>query len=442
MLEYAAMGVGPGRGMTQSERNSVAWRQVLPVIAAFAILSTYAQFATRLEQGPDEPSHLEYIHILAWEHRLPTVAETHIVQHPPGYYAMMAVLWRLVGVEQRPLSLPRNYDSPDFMTPRGVVGRRVLRGASMLVGCATLWILALTIAALGVPPRHQGWILISIAANPMLQYIAAVVGNEILSVCYSSLICLCLVRWYRTGGLTVRGAAGLGVLVGLGLWIKVTTVFCVPALLVALWSAGPKAERLPRLLASLAALAVLGCGWPLYCHHISGDWFPNYVAPGNQSRQIFIMLHSGRGIVDIVLTILATSMVPDWSTPFVEPHIPGWVTLFFWLALAALPLVLWRRPGARLRWLAALSLAALMGSILAQTIITDWRIWIGGRYLLNGVGWIALMFAASVPRRRVPAVAGGRGTPLDVFLGTTAGFLLLGDVVWWYLVQLHYSLPP
>lgn len=421
--------------MTPLETGRVAWRQVALVVAAFALLSLQAVFSIQHNNGPDEPSHLEYVHILAWQHRLPRVDETHVIQHPPPYYLAMAVLWRALGVRQRPESLPRDMRAVAMLTPRAILGRRVLRCSSVVFGCVTLLLLAATLAAAGVPERHQGWLLAVIALNPMMQYISAVVGNEAASVCYSSWVGLVLVRAFRRGGLTVRGALWLGAMVGAGTWVKQTTLFAVPPLLVVVWTAGARTERPARLAACLGGLLVAGCGWPLYSKHLSGHFFPNYVAPANQDYMGYQTLHNPLKMLDLWLTIICTSLLPDWSNGFVNRYIPGLVTLLFWLLLAGLWLTGRRRPGARLRCLAGLALLSLTGGIMAQAILTDWRILVGGRYLLNGSVWVLVMLATAVNRRPL----GGRVWKPETLVGAAVASLALADACWWYLVLLHYQ---
>jgi len=421
--------------MTAAPTHRIAWPQVGTVMAAFALLSLQAIFAILPNNGPDEPSHLEYIHILAWQRRLPTVAETHVIQHPPSYYLAMAVIWRAMGVRQRPESLPRDPRSIALLTPAAARGRVVLRLCSLVTGCATLYVLALLLAELGVPVRHQGWLLAVIAMNPMLQYISAVVGNEALSVCYSSVICLALIRAHRRGGLTVAGAAKLGVLVGAGTWVKQTTLFAAPVLLLVVWAAGPRTTRRRRLGACCGAMLVAGCGWPLYSHHISGQFFPNYVAPWEQDYLGDKILHSPVRLLSAYLIVLCTSLLPDWSNRFVNHYLPGVVTLLFWLLLPALTVVCRRRPGARVRWLSALALASLTVGIMVQVVFTDWRIMVGGRYLLNGSAWALALLASAVHRRRLRSKP---WRPATWVWASVAG-LGLADACWWYLVLLHYQ---
>jgi len=428
------MGVGGNeQSMVQGAGNRIAWPQVGPVVAVFALLTTLGIVAVQHNNGPDEPSHLEYIHILAWEHRLPRVDETHIVQHPPPYYLAMAVLWRALGVRQRPGSLPRDMTAIAQLSPQGVLGRRVLRGVSMLLGCATLLLLAATLAALGVPARHQGWLLAVIALNPMLQYVCAVVGNEALAICYSSLVCLVLVRRFRTGGLTVAGAARLGLLVGGGTWVKQTTLLAVPPLLVVVWAAGPRVERAARLGACLGAAVLAGCGWPLYSKYSSGSFFPNYVAPGNQEYMTYQFLHQAIRMIDLFLTIICTSLLPDWSSVFIPRLLPGFLTLLFWLLLPAL-VVTAASPG---RGAAAVAGRLGAGALVAAS-------WPGGlhrwrsssrAYLLNGAGWVLVVLATCAARRPLR----GRGWPAATIVGAAVGFLVLADIGWWYLVWLHYQ---
>ncbi len=143
---------------------------LLACVLLFAVIGLGVQFAVRLDYGPDEPDHVEYAHVLAWKLRLPTPEETHVVQHPPVYYAAAAI-WRAAGAEQEPAVLSRGPQALGQMTTHAVLGRRLLRFFSTLLACVTLLLLASLLRTLGVSPGWMLWIVLLVAALPMFQYV-------------------------------------------------------------------------------------------------------------------------------------------------------------------------------------------------------------------------------------------------------------------------------
>src|SRR5687768_8561457 len=109
------------------------------LLAGFLLLGLLVgQFIVPLDFGPDEPMHMEYIHVLAYEHRLPIPQETHIVQHPPVYYVLMAIPWRLLHAGQRPLSIQPGPQAMRSTSRVAQVARRVLRALQTALACVSL----------------------------------------------------------------------------------------------------------------------------------------------------------------------------------------------------------------------------------------------------------------------------------------------------------------
>ena len=78
---------------TETEMPTRQGPVALGLILLFMVLAgLLVNFCVRLDYGPDEPDHVAYVHILATEARLPTPAESVMVQHPPLFYSLLAPL--------------------------------------------------------------------------------------------------------------------------------------------------------------------------------------------------------------------------------------------------------------------------------------------------------------------------------------------------------------
>lgn len=208
------------------------------IILGFFAVSIAVQFIVRLDWGPDEVDHIKYVHELA-HGRIPTEEQTHQVQHGPLYYALLAGVWGAMGVDQDPALVPRDITGIYRMTPRAVLARRVLRACNALLGCAVLLVMMRIMATIGTPWSWRPWLLLTVAGNPVLQYLGGIVNNEIASILYSALICLFIVGLLKSGQCSLRHAAILGLLIGGTMLVKRTALFVVPAVLWVLWTRAP-----------------------------------------------------------------------------------------------------------------------------------------------------------------------------------------------------------
>ncbi len=399
-------------------------------------------FCVRLDYGPDEPDHVAYVHVLATEGRLPTPAESVMVQHPPPFYAVLAPVWRLAGVQQSPLALTPGPDALAQMTPEAVRGRRLLRVFSTLLACLTLLVLARLIAVAGAPPGWQMYLLLMVAGWPMFQYLSGVVNNENLAILYSAVAALALVARVRAGTCTLAQAAGLGLLMGAGVWVKQTTLFVVPVAVWTVWAIGEPKQKLPRLGAFALAGILAGCGWPLRNHAVTGQWFPHYAAVSHQAEVTAGVLANPLVLLSWTKLMLQTGFLPDWADLLLPPVLATIVSLALALGLIVCFVVGLRDrsdPVARrLRGMAMAALLTLLAALLQYAAFSDWRVQIGGRYLLNGIPWVLILLSASFGLFRRSGTPSVR-PPLLAWLAPV--LLILFDLNWWYVVFLYYSDP-
>ncbi len=413
----------------------------------FALIGLTVGFVVRLDYGPDEPDHLKYVHVLAWEHRLPTPTETHVVQHPPLYYAAMAVLWRAMGARQSPSDTQPGPTALGRMDPRSRNARHVLRFASTLLACLTLFVLARILAALGASVSWQALLLFLAAACPMFQYVSGVVNNENLSILYSSLICLAIIARVRAQACSIWQALGLGLLLGGGLLVKQTTLFALPIALWVIWQMGGPPQRLRRLGLFALGFLALGLWWPLHNHSLSGQWFPCYTIPPDQARQASEALAHPLTLLGWIRAILETGFLPDWSVLFV-PRLLSTLAMLIVAGMIGVVFFVGLRRGEKLhRQMRGMALAAmllLLAGIVQFSLTTDYRAQIGGRYLLNGLPWLLALFAAGLPLLPRPTQVEGEASetrPPPRWLVVPVILLALFDLGWWYIVQGYYTGP-
>lgn len=275
----------------QNDRRK-EWAALGLFLLSFCALGMYYALTNPLYSKPDEYYHLTFTQYLLDGHGLPIVdvsiqgLSTHVpVQQeghqPPAYYAAIAGLARLLGMERDPavtanphyLSTAtgnRSAWTPYFLAPGAApityTGRFVslLSGALavlfayLLVRLFVAWPIALCAAA------FIGW-------NPQFLFIATSFSNDMPSVATVNLglwlLGLAIVR-----GLTPGRAALLGVVIGVSTLTKLTGLgLLVPLGIIALWQAWQTRRWQPLLWASLAGLIVLAVdswwfwrNWQLY----------------------------------------------------------------------------------------------------------------------------------------------------------------------------------
>lgn len=415
---------------------------LLACLGVFLVGGVAASFIVRLDYGPDEHDHLAYVHRLAHgEGPYPADANTGTLVrlHPPLYYAILAVVWRAVGVEQSPKAVPPGPLATAFMTPRAVLGRRLARLTTVLLSLLTLLVMIKLLADLGVPPAWRPALLLLVAAHPQFQFVSGIVNCENISILWSALVAWQIVRLLRSGTCTTRQAVWLGLLVGGGMWAKRTLLYVCPLAVWAILAAAPREVRWRRLAEMVLAAVAIGLWWPLRSKLQTGDWFPGFLR--NERRQmppLKLLATDPMTLLRWPSLLLATSLFPDWSWVFIPPLVSQLITH---AALLALLWVFFRRLGDRsdrvawhLRLMSAAALALLLLGVLQFCYMVDWRGCFHGRYLLSALPWLLVFLGAALPPDRPDQPT--PGPPFAVGLGLA--LLLLLDLGWWVLANDHF----
>lgn len=416
-----------------------------PVVACVLVAlvgGVVASYVIRLDYGPDEHDHLAYLHRLAQgEGFYPSNEQTGtlIRMHPPLYYAVLAVIWRAVGVEQSPKAVPPGPLAIEFMTPRSILGRRLTRLANVLLSTATVIILARMLVVLGVPLAWQPVLLLLVAAHPGFQYLSGIVNCQSLEVFWSALVAWQMVALLKSGTCTTRQAIIFGLVVGGGMWAKRTLLYVYPLAVWAILRAAPKGQRVRRLAEMIAAAAAIGIWWPLRAKLQTGDWFPGFMASElHQMAPLKLLAKDPMTILRWPSTLLGTSLFPDWSWTFIPPLVSKVLTHAALLALVVLFVIRWRErpdPVARqLRLLSAAAFGLLLLGVLHFCYTVDWRANFNGRYLLSALPWLLVFLGASLPTATTDRPV--RGPSFLVGLGIA--LLLMLDAGWWVLANDHF----
>lgn len=167
------------------------------LVAALVIyigLSAWCQSVIPLDYGPDEPYHMQYIHILSEYGRLPRPAETYQAHHPPTYYLLALPLYKLSGCHIAPLG-PRPADAVEkHFAPPEIAARRLLRLLSTLLGAMTLSVIYATLMVAGIRRLWRLPLLLVAGGLPMFIYITSLVNNEALTYLWSATVALWLIQ--------------------------------------------------------------------------------------------------------------------------------------------------------------------------------------------------------------------------------------------------------
>ncbi len=267
----------PGETAEERGRSWLPWVGLAAILVVYLALATLQSFATRLQWGPDEPAHIIYVRSLAMDGRLPSLtqeeredaylpgsARTHQAHHPPLYYALASVVWRMFSY--RPDDTVRYRDEKSgvehsFTVPGPV---RPVRLLSVLLGVVTLlctWATART----AFPHRPAVWLWgAGLAAfTPMFTYMSGVINNDSLLIALFAATAWQWARIMRFGAST-RDVLALGVLVGVLLNVKETGLALVALSVVALAvepGASSRRQRVERIGVLLGLVALVGGWW-------------------------------------------------------------------------------------------------------------------------------------------------------------------------------------
>lgn len=271
------------QGLTISACGRIVTALLLFAFARQLILvAAYPPF-----QGHDEVGHYGYLWTMEHFGRLPTLNDNlpvvldpysaytldwpavYTANHPPAYYLLVFPIMKLAGSDAAGDLLRRLYS---------------LRLAAILPYLLTIWLTYRLATVLF--PRDPFLALTAPAAitfAPQLSFEGAIVNNDILSICWGSLLLYLCAAALRQG-LSPRRALGLGVALGFALLIKATlTIFLPLAALVALYYRWPRPWGVLRTraywrdtLVTAAALLVpvltLPAPWYAFLYRTYGDF--------------------------------------------------------------------------------------------------------------------------------------------------------------------------
>ncbi|MGQ0554304.1 MAG: DUF2142 domain-containing protein [Planctomycetota bacterium] len=462
----------PSRSEGRAARPSAA---LLFALGAFLCLSLGYLFSTPVWEAPDENTHFGYAAHLAQCGQVPLVLGTardlgrsmadEEIQgnHPPLYYWLLALSLRAVGAAdtlwsshgnpavtagaENPASVFVFLHGTDESVPvsEGVRLLRWLRGWSVLCGLIGL-VLTWRLGRAAFPDRplvaDVGVLLM--ACLPRYDWVLAALNPDALVVVFSHGCLLLLTLALAERRLSPRRGAAAGLLAGLAIHSKFTTLF-LPALVVGVlvfawwhWEAAFRAEGLPAperaarraalrrsILATLGAL-LLSCSWTLV-----RNWqlYGSPLALDVQRAAFPGLLLDPARRWEWVLTELPVQMLTSllgWFGWFTLPP-PLWIVRVGQLVLLAAFLggvLSWRsgrRSSARFLALVVLLVVGQIVAINLRQTAAD------GRYLFPVLGPLLLLVAAGLAEllERLPTAWRGRVLPALALLPVAAGSTML-----------------
>ncbi len=237
------------------------WLSLAVILAADLALSMLYAHLTPLGQNgfantPDEGAHLQYVHYLVTHHSLPVLGRSKHAgyeAHQPPFYYLLCILPYLV--------------RPSWC-----------RLISILAGMGTLLFIAVTgRKALPFDAKIGLWAAALTAVIPMHIAINSAVNNDSLNeLIFTTVFFLAAVGIVQ--GFDRRTAFALGVLIGLGEWVKATGLLLYPIGAIAFylsWHRQPQ-KRLPvKTWVGIAAISVLiALPWWIHCQLVYGAPIP------------------------------------------------------------------------------------------------------------------------------------------------------------------------
>lgn len=393
------------------------------VYLALALLNIFRLPALN---GPDEAEHLRYILILRDQRAMPLLPRYvgpgqearagDQAQHPPAYYAVLAVL---------------SYACPGLPADGAV---RLLKLSSVAMGLGAL--LCTALCARRLWPEDDLAVLAATAALaflPLFWVMTSLLNNSAGSLLAGSACLLLLQRALAARALRARDWLGVGLSAALGMMAKITAIWLLPVIAVAVWARWRRARPpFARSLASLigpAALPILVLvgGWLAYNTSHFGELMPERIL-GRQYLDdfstIFFLPYAAYLLAYVtVINIPLTVVSPFW---LLYHKVPTWLGMAVLLVYAGPALVAvlaagWRRrreflacPSVRAALLAA-CLAGGLGAwfVAVQAVLHDWNTGLyGGRYALDAAPACALIWAAGMrllpwPRHRPLLILSG-----------------------------------
>ncbi len=431
-------------------RPRCLYRRGVTVLAAlYALLALANIHGLPTLSGPDECDHLAYVQVLRSQHKLPVlprfgapddprVAEQ--AQHPPVYYAVLAVASEVL---------------PDLTTP---AGQRALKLVSLLLGLVGL--LAFARCAREMWPDDDTTALAAVgfvALMPMYWVMTSHINNTAGSLAASGVALLLLRRALAAEGAT-RPWLAVGVTVALGMLAKITAAWLVPVIAVAVWvrarqQGGGRAALRMALPALAPAVLLVGC-WLAYNWYDFGEFMPQRVLGREYLREgfatIFFSPFAAKLLLRTVLTrVPLTAFTPYWLMAGEVGTGGAMVVLILALGppLVAAALGAWRQrgllgradseglPTPRQSLLLACAVGILAAWVIAiEAILNDWNTGLyAGRYAVDALPAVGLVFAAGM-RELLPSPR-ARAWGVGLWL---LGLLVLAVMVHMYMVMFYF----
>ncbi len=418
--------------------NRVYWPWVGVLTALYLILACcYLAWAPVLG-GPDEDAHWQYVRVLREQRRLPVLPRlagptdhdrvADQAQHPPLYYAVIAAVSCLYP------------QLDDTRAPRQ------MKLVSVLMGVAT--ILATALLARRLWPDDPGAALGAaglVALLPNVTYLTALINNTAGSLLGSALALLALERALRAPGLPWRPWALVGLATGLAMLAKVTAVWLVPTVVLALVLKAA-AERRPSgaavtaATATLLPVAALVGTWLLRNVLDFGEIMPERVVDRRYAPLGFMVMLFDSFALKLLLWVMAVSIplsmvAPWWVLRTGVSHGVGMALLgvvmlpALWGGILAVRRVHGRFFGhlspRRMVLVACVVAGIAAWGVATQAVLHDWNAGLhAGRYAVEAAPALGLLWAAGLthafPRTGVRnlAILAGLGAILAMNVAT------------------------
>ncbi|HJN15388.1 MAG TPA: hypothetical protein QGH10_07860, partial [Armatimonadota bacterium] len=256
----------------------------------------------------------------------------------------------------------------------------------------------------------------------------------------SAIACLAVVSRLRAGSTTLKQAALLGLLIGLGAWAKRPTLFVVPIAAWVVFATSPNDRRAAGLACFGLAFLAIAAWWHVYLYFTAGSPFPKFHAEEWDQRSAWELITNDPAIIAWMPVELAChAWVPDWAGAIIPMAVGRLVFAALAVLFVAGIVKAWRSRGEAflgpLRWTSLVGIGVLVAGIMHYSITVDIRATICGRYLLSGAPWLVCLVAACLPRVKTS----GAWHHVRRYLPVVLGAWVLFDVAWWILVQTMYE---
>ncbi len=232
-------------------------RWLAGIIATYFLLSFFYNIITPIGEGYDERDHIRYVeHLVRFGSFAPIsvggsqMPYTLEAKQPPGYYLLNAGLMLALGRYGKQLApeLERNPNGPSFgvnspewflhpPVPNDLLPwTYIMRFVSTLLGAGTVLLAFATIREVFPSPEHRPLALCAAATTallPTFTFVSSTVNNDNLASLVGAALSYWLVRVLRRGTTLLDGVA-LGLLAGLALLSKMSTLGFLPVVFLVL----------------------------------------------------------------------------------------------------------------------------------------------------------------------------------------------------------------